>query len=83
MVTSEFISNQRLEYFDQMLLASGWRQAGEHWIPPEHYRDALALKMSGRPGTSIELKRCHAVMVQVQWDEAVVDGRLTEAFETS
>jgi hypothetical protein len=78
MVACPFISSQRLEYFDEMLLATGWQGAGEHWVPPEHYREALAVKMSGRPQTPITLKRCHAVMVQVQWDEAVVNGKLAE-----
>lgn len=78
MVTNEFISNQRLEYFDEMLLASGWQKAGEYWVPPDHYREGLALKMSGSAKTPITLKRCHAVMVQVQWDEAAVNGKLDE-----
>jgi hypothetical protein len=80
MVSNEVISSQRLEYFDQMLLASGWLKSGKYWVPPEHYREALAVKMCGHPRTRtpLTLKRCHAVMVQVQWDEALVNGKLAE-----
>ena len=61
------MQEQRLEYLDNLLLACGWTQEAEGWMPPETMRDALALEL-GRG----HLKRSLALAAQVQADEFMV-----------
>lgn len=55
----------RIEYIDEMLLASGWRRSDLGWLAPESFRDDLAEEV-GRGSVT----RWIAIAAQVQIDES-------------
>ena len=61
------LHSERLDYIDNMLLASGWKQSEIGWIAPEKIRPALASVVGvGHVSRSI------AVSAQIQIDEKLV-----------
>ncbi len=62
---NKVLVQQRLDYFDQMLLACGWVRQESNWLAPAHMRELLALEVGAG-----SVKRSLAVAAQVQFDEA-------------
>lgn len=58
----------KLEQVDEYLMASGWIREGETWRPPRDI--AYALRTHAPNWETATWRRCYAVMLQVQYDEA-------------
>ena len=67
------IARERLDYFADMLIASGWKRDGEHWLAPERYAEALRLEV-GRGAVSLRV----AVQAQVMFDEITVERDMAQ-----
>jgi hypothetical protein len=61
------IARERLDYFTDMLRASGWSEDYGHWLAPLHLREQLG-KVVGRGHVALWI----AVAAQIQLDSAIV-----------
>lgn len=67
------LSVSRLDYVDQMLLASGWKLEAAGYLAPESFRKELAIEVGAG-----HVRRSVAIAAQVQMDEAFVQRRARE-----
>jgi hypothetical protein len=58
----------KLAQIDEYLLACGWERQGNYWKPPAEI--AYAMRFHAPNIDTAVWRRCHAVMIQVQRDEA-------------
>jgi hypothetical protein len=61
------IARERLDYFADMLRATGWTEDDGHWLAPLHFREQLAQDV-GRGHVALWI----AIAAQVQFDTAMI-----------
>lgn len=60
------VNAERLDYIDNMLLASGWQRTDIGWVAPDYMRKTLAEAV----GVG-SVSRSLAISAQIQIDEAI------------
>lgn len=66
-IANAIIARERLDYFTDMLRASGWSEDDGHWLAPLHLREQLG-RVVGRGHVALWI----AVAAQIQVDTEVV-----------